>query len=110
MIDMVNIVDEIMNGKMDEYLDSIQDTIKIRKNEMIQVSMKPGTLVRFKNNIRPAKMRGWIGTIVEVDGNDVIVDLDTDEETLMVSARRYVNTRGLSVPLSLIEPVTTNLE
>lgn len=70
---------DILNGKYDENLDRIIEVTRGRKdflNRRMFFTLKPGDKVKFNRNTKPKYLQGKTATVVELNNDKVVVDLD----------------------------------
>lgn len=97
MISITELLEDIINGKLDPFKVQIMDAFKIRsknKDMLNLMSLKPGMRVRLINCQKV--LQGALGTITAINKSRVVVDLDKP-------AGRWH--RGIQCPPGLLELV-----
>lgn len=102
-------INEILDGALDDELETILEAIRnrqvvLRQKETLRKKgeFKVGDKVKFQG-ISPKYLNGIKATIVEMSGRKsgtVLVNVDED-----FRAKRYSGSRNVSVPLTAIEKV-----
>lgn len=94
------IIDAILNGKLDEHLDTLDAVIQDRRTlntTRKMATLKPGDTVVFSDSIRPKYLVGKTATVVKRNPKSVVVSCPDD-----LSYRRYRNAKNVRCPNSLI--------
>jgi hypothetical protein len=73
-----NFVVPVLTGQMDEYLEGMIDTIRLRQKDKAPKiwEFKVGDAVKYGNNVRPKYLAGVKGKIVEIRRTKVTVGLE----------------------------------
>lgn len=76
-MDSTEVIIAIVNGKLDDDLESLAVAIQQRiktKAQIVALSLRLGDQVKF-TNVRPKYLIGNIGTIVKISPETIVVDL-----------------------------------
>ena len=107
MIDYSELVEAIINGNLDERLDSIWNLIKERKSiqrklkaTKLASELKVGDSVRISSNVSPKKLAHMKVEILEINPTTARVQITDHVDKLSAGKRGY---GSFKLPLNLVE-------
>lgn len=97
----ISVIDEILDGKLDDDLDQILSAIKERRDQLasrLRFKLRPGDRVRVVGDLRPRYLIGLIGVVKRINQTTISIDFEDP-----ASAGRY--SAGVRMPLEHVEKV-----